>query len=217
MVRFSVFRCLQKERICPPQLMLLSVSKTSSYFAKGTLKHTKAHQIYRQPQIQHHFQAQQPDPSTSVQPFQANMYSLTVLSTIFSLGTLSYTLPTSQPRDGPCNALIETSPWHVSNLVILDALPTAPTGSSIRFRVHDTNYGLEFETSCGLTMPEGTGSRTEQAQGWHPCEDDRVRFLYRSDGSKLPDKVEKPGNIQIRGSYVDDWYVTRRGFEDDFE
>ena len=129
------------------------------------------------------------------------MHSLTVLSTILSLSTLSCTLPTSQPRDGPCNALIETSPWHVSSFVILSALPTAPTGSTIHFHVSDTNPGLELETSCGLTMPRGTGTRPEEAKGWHPCEDDRVRFLYQAGHDVVP------GNLQLRRSYVDDWYV----------
>jgi len=38
------------------------------------------------------------------------MHSITALSTILSMDTLSYTLPTTEPRYGPCNALIETSP-----------------------------------------------------------------------------------------------------------
>jgi len=58
-------------------------------------------------------------------------------------------------------------------------------------------------------MPEGTGSRPEQAQGWHPCEDNRVRFLYRSEDSDWPENIEKTGNLQIRRSYLDDWYVAR--------
>lgn len=131
------------------------------------------------------------------------MRSLAALSTILSLSTLSYTLPTSQPRDGPCNALIETSPWHVSNFVILNALPTAPTGSSIHFRVSDTNHGLELKTSCGLNMPVGTGTRPEEAQGWHPCEDDRMRFLYQAGNAQVS------GNLQLRRSYLDNWYVVQ--------
>ena len=126
------------------------------------------------------------------------------MSTILSLSTLSFTLPTSPPQDGPCNALIETSPWHVTSFVVLNALPAAPTGSSIHFHVSDTNPGLEFETSCGLTMPQGTGTRPEEAQGWHACDDDRVRFLYQANHDGVP------GNLQLRRSYVDDWYVIQR-------
>jgi hypothetical protein len=132
------------------------------------------------------------------------MHSLTVMSTILSLSTLSFTLPTSPPQDGPCNALIETSPWHVTSFVVLNALPAAPTGSSIHFHVSDTNPGLEFETSCGLTMPQGTGTRPEEAQGWQACDDDRVRFLYQANHDGVP------GNLQLRRSYVDDWYVIQR-------
>lgn len=135
------------------------------------------------------------------------MHSLTVLSTILSLSPLSYTLPTSYPKDGPCNAIIETSPWHVSDFVILNVLPTAPIGSSIHFHVSDTNVGLEFETSCGLTMPPGTGTRPKEAKRWHPCEDDRVRFLYTAGHYVVP------GNLQLRRSYIDDWYVIQRRLE----
>ena len=184
--------------------------QTTNYFAKATLsipKHTTSHQ---HPQVHQHLSPVSNFKSTSIQVHQhhsltnilkPNMHSLTVLSTILSLSTLSYTLPTSQPRDGPCNALIETSPWHVSSFVILSALPTAPTGSTIHFHVSDTNPGLELETSCGLTMPRGTGTRPEEAKGWHPCEDDRVRFLYQAGHDVVP------GNLQLRRSYVDDWYV----------
>jgi hypothetical protein len=162
------------------------------------------HPSPRTPQVHHHPKLTNTSPNQRLKP---NMNSFTILSTILSLSTLSYTLPTSQPRDGPCNALIETSPWHVSNFIVLNALPTAPTGSSIHFHVHDTNPGLEFETVCGLAMPQGTGTRPEEATGWHPCDDDRVRFLYQAGH----DDVQ--GNLQLRRSYVDDWYVIQTWLE----
>lgn len=101
-------------------------------------------------------------------------------------------LPTPQGQE-PCKALIETSPWQISNIVVFNNLPTAPTGSSIHFHVSDKNPGLEFEIECGVSLPQGTGARPEEAQGWHPCDNDQVRFLYQ------------PGNLQIRRSYIDDW------------
>lgn len=123
------------------------------------------------------------------------MHLLAYLSTGLPLLSLSHALPASKPRQEPCNALIETSPWHVSGMIIYNAESTAPVGSYIQFHVSDTNSGLEFDTSCGISMPVGTGSKPEDAQGWHPCEDGRVGFLYQ------------PGTLQLRRSYVDDWFV----------
>jgi hypothetical protein len=121
------------------------------------------------------------------------MHLLTYLGTGLSLFSFSASLPSSQPRHEYCNALIEASPWHVSSIVVYNADPTAPVGSSIHFQVSDTNPGLEFDTSCGVSMPVHTGSKPEDAQGWHPCEDGRVRFLYQLS------------SIQLSRSYDDDW------------
>lgn len=121
------------------------------------------------------------------------MLSSTYLGSALSLALLAHALPISQPRQEPCKALIETAPWHITDMVVVNALPNAPTGSAIHFHVTDTNPGLEFDTSCGVSMPVGTGSRPEEAQGWHPCDDGRARFLYQ------------PGSLQIRRSYLDDW------------
>jgi hypothetical protein len=123
------------------------------------------------------------------------MHLLTYLGTGLSLVVLSNSLPTSQPRKEHCNALIETSPWHVSDIVVYKADSTASVGSSIHFHVSDTNLGLEFDTSCGVSMPTHTGSKPEDAQGWHPCEDGRVRFFYQL------------GSLQLSRSYYDDWLV----------
>jgi hypothetical protein len=121
------------------------------------------------------------------------MYSLTYLGAGLSLIVLSDGLPSSQPRKEHCNALIETSPWHVSSIVVYNADLAAPVGSSIQFHVSDTNPGLEFDTFCGVSMPAHTGSKPEDAQGWHPCDDGRVRFSYQL------------GSLQLSRSYDDDW------------
>ena len=102
-------------------------------------------------------------------------------------------LPTSQPKQKRCDTLIEYAPWHVSGIVVYNAEPAAPLGSSIEFHVRDTNPRLEFDTKCALFMSVGTGSKPEETHRWHTCEDKRVRFLYR------------PGNLQLSRSYRDDW------------
>lgn len=45
-------------------------------------------------------------------------------------------------------------------------------------------------------MPVGSGLKPEDASGWVPCEDERLRFLY------------KPGYLQLARSYIDDWYMS---------
>lgn len=126
------------------------------------------------------------------------MHVFSFLAAGLSFLSLGNALPVSQQAGEPCNALIETSPWHISDITVFNALPTAPRGSYIQFHILDTNPGLEIKTSCGVSMPVGTGSRPEEAAGWHPCEDGRVRFLYQ------------PGNLQVRRSYLDDWCVDEK-------
>lgn len=121
------------------------------------------------------------------------MHFLTYLGAGLSLPSVSSGLPTSQPKQKHCEALIEYAPWHVSGIVVYNAEPAAPLGSSIEFRVRDTNPRLEFNTKCELFMPVGTGSKPEDTHRWHACEDKRVRFLYQ------------PGNLRLSRSYRDDW------------
>jgi len=124
-----------------------------------------------------------------------------MLRVMLSLCSLSHTLLASQPEMGSCNALMEIIPWQISDVVVLDALPTTPVHHSIHFRVRDINPGLEFDTYCRWPLPVVIGSRPEEAQSWHQCEDGRVGFLYQ------PSSLHRAGNLQIRRSYLDDWYV----------
>lgn len=114
------------------------------------------------------------------------MRTFVCLLSVLSLGNA---LPTPQA----CDALIEYVPWHVSGITVFNALQTAPTGSSVHFHVSDTNPRLEFETECGVSMPSNTGSRPEDAKGWHPCDNPTMRFQYT------------PDNILIQRLYKDDW------------
>ena len=133
------------------------------------------------------------NPNHTDPPQAATMYFLTYLGAGLSFLSASNGLPTSQPKQKRCDALIEYAPWHVSGIVVYNAEPAAPLGSSIEFQVRDTNPRLEFETKCELSMPIGTGWMPEDTHHWHTCEDKRVRSLYR------------PGSLQLNRSYRDDW------------
>jgi hypothetical protein len=121
------------------------------------------------------------------------MHFTTHFAAGLSLIAVSSGLPTSQPQQKRCHALIETTPWQVTGMIVYNAGPTAPVGSSVQFHVSDTNPGLAFETICNMTMPVGTGSRPEDTHRWQSCDYKRVRFFYQ------------PGNLQLSRTYNDDW------------
>lgn len=133
------------------------------------------------------------NPTRTDPPKAATMYFLTYLGAGLSFLSAASGLPISQPKQKHCDALIEYAPWHVSGIVVYNAEPAAPLGSSIEFHVRDTNPRLEFETKCQLFIPIGTGWMPGDTHRWHTCEDKRVRFLYR------------PRNLQLSRSYRDDW------------
>ena len=100
----------------------------------------------------------------------------------------SHGLPTFRTNEQPCDALVETSPWYVSDIIVRNSPSTASTGFSIQFRISDENPGLELNTFCTDGLPA-------QTSGWQSCEDKQMRFRYNL------------GNLLIRRSYLDDWYV----------
>ena len=126
------------------------------------------------------------------------MHFLTYLAAGLPFLSASNGFPNSQAEQKRCNALIEYAPWHVTGIIVYNAEPAAPVGSSIQFHVSDTNPGLEFDTMCKLSMPTGTGSKPEDTHRWQTCDDKRLRFLYQ------------PGNLQLSRSYRDDWWAQPR-------
>lgn len=121
------------------------------------------------------------------------MHFLMYLGAGLSSLSVASGLPTSHSDQKRCDALIEYTPWHVSNIVVKNAEYAASNGFSIEFHVSDTNPRLEFDTVCRFPTAAGTGSKPEDTHRWHSCEDKRVRFLYL------------PGNLQLGRSYRDDW------------
>jgi len=130
-----------------------------------------------------------------------DMRHSSLLSAMLSLCPFSCSLPIPRQGAGSCNALLEISSWQISDMVVTDDPHLTLTGSSIQFRAQDINPGLEFETYCRWSSPAVTGPRCQETQGWHPCEDGRVRFLYQASDQ------DRPNNLQIRRSYLDDWFV----------
>ena len=115
--------------------------------------------------------------------------SLGVALTFFAF---SHGFPAFRTNEQPCDALVETSSWHVSDIIVQDSPSLALTSHSIEFRISDESRGLELDTFC-------TDSSPDQTSGWQSCEDRQMHFRYN------------PGNLLIRRSYSDDWYVVLGG------
>jgi hypothetical protein len=102
----------------------------------------------------------------------------------------SHGFPTFRTNEQSCDALVETLSWHLSDIIVQDCPLTVSTSHSIQFRISDKNPGLELDTFCTDRLPA-------EISGWQSCEDKRMLFRYNS------------GNLLIRRSYLDDWYVVR--------
>jgi hypothetical protein len=116
------------------------------------------------------------------------MHFASSLGVVLTFFAFSHGFPTFRRNEQSCDALVETSPWHVSDIVVQNSPSTASTGVSIQFRISDENPGLELNTFCTDGLPA-------QTSGWQSCEDKQMRFRYNL------------GNLLIRRSYLDDWYV----------
>ncbi|KXT06129.1 hypothetical protein AC578_1276 [Pseudocercospora eumusae] len=91
---------------------------------------------------------------------------------------------------GNCSALIEETPWSITNLATFSANPHPHSVSYIFFDFEDTNSGLETKTQCQFYLPAGTNASALTAGGqetYHGCVDEDVRFSW--DGKVL--KVER--------------------------
>jgi hypothetical protein len=111
--------------------------------------------------------------------------SLGVALTFFAF---SHGFPAFRTNEQPCDALVETSSWHVSDIIVQDSPSSASTSHFIQFRISDKNPGLELDTIC-------TDKSPARISGWQSCEDRQMHFRYN------------PGNLLIRRSYFDGWYV----------
>ncbi|KXT13471.1 hypothetical protein AC579_8625 [Pseudocercospora musae] len=93
-------------------------------------------------------------------------------------------------KTGNCSALIEETPWSITNIVTFSANPHPHSVSYFLFDFEDTNTGLETKTQCQFYLPAGTNSSALTAGGqdtYHGCVDEDVRFAW--DGKAL--KVQR--------------------------
>jgi len=105
----------------------------------------------------------------------------------FAFLTIAFTAPTTKR----CDALIEQSPWIVTNLVAFEAAATSQNESRISFGFCDTNKGLELDTNCSRTV--APGSRQSIVDGaYYTCENDDVRFIWSGDQLSLERSYEDP-------------------------
>ncbi|KAI5371224.1 hypothetical protein Slin15195_G020960 [Septoria linicola] len=83
---------------------------------------------------------------------------------------------------GNCDALIEDSPWSITNLRTFQAAPRVDSISYFAFQFEDINPGLELKTNCSYYILGGSNA-TLADDGYHLCANDDVQFKY--DGQIL--------------------------------
>lgn len=91
----------------------------------------------------------------------------------------------------PCQALIEETPWTVTDLTAFDAAPGSLTGSFVTFNLCD--QGLQLETTCSRYLPANSSSSPIDPDTYYDCESSDVRFIYAGD------------SLTIERRFVDDW------------
>ncbi|KAK4545495.1 hypothetical protein LTR36_002845 [Oleoguttula mirabilis] len=118
-----------------------------------------------------------------------------VLLSILALLSIALAAPTptnaASATTTTCHALIEQTPWTISNLTAFDAAP-GYNGSYVSFHFCDVNDGLELETDCSRYLPKGSSRSPIDPATYYDCGSNEVRFIYA--GSSLI----------IERSFVDD-------------
>lgn len=94
-----------------------------------------------------------------------------------------------------CKALIEDTPWQITNLVTFQTNLTSKASncsSYISFNFRDVNTGLELSTSCNRTVKAG-GNETLSNEAYFPCESEDVNFIWED------------GVLSVERWYEDPW------------
>lgn len=124
--------------------------------------------------------------TTSTPTPKQNMLFVTLL---ICLGFIN-ALPTTTKR---CQALVENTPWTISDLTAFEAASNSSALSYISFHFCDVNPGLELETTCLRTIAPGTSASVIDPSTYYACNGNEVRFIYAG------------GSLSLERSYDDDW------------
>ncbi|EME89715.1 uncharacterized protein MYCFIDRAFT_193563 [Pseudocercospora fijiensis CIRAD86] len=113
-------------------------------------------------------------------------------SPLFANNKLSHgiAIHLTNTKTGNCSAVIEETPWSITNIVTFSANPHPHAVSYFLFDFEDTNRGLEVKTQCQFYLPAGSNSTLLAAgdgNDYHGCVDGDVRFAW--DGNLL--KVQR--------------------------
>lgn len=91
-----------------------------------------------------------------------------------------------------CTALIEESPWTITNFVHFQAQKAKKDCRSyLKFDFKDTNKGLHLNTTCKRYMPFYSNKTMDDDKA-HLCEDRNVRFTYTGSSFQIVRLFEDP-------------------------
>ncbi|KAK3636745.1 hypothetical protein LTR56_014047 [Elasticomyces elasticus] len=89
------------------------------------------------------------------------------------------------------HALVENTPWTISNITAFEAAAGSASESYISFHFCDVNPGLELETMCSRTVAAGSGGSLRDP-AYYACEGNEVRFIYSGTSLSLERSYTDP-------------------------
>ncbi|KAK5745362.1 hypothetical protein LTR17_001523 [Elasticomyces elasticus] len=112
-----------------------------------------------------------------------------LLTSFSALLSIAYALPLSNTTT--CHALVENTPWTISNITAFEAAAGSASESYISFHFCDVNPGLELETMCSRTVAAGSGGSLRDS-AYYACEGNEVRFIYSGTSLSLERSYTDP-------------------------
>ncbi|KAK4888337.1 hypothetical protein LTR27_012746 [Elasticomyces elasticus] len=112
-----------------------------------------------------------------------------LLTSFSALLSVVYALPLSNTTT--CHALVENTPWTISNITAFEAAARSASESYISFHFCDVNPGLELETTCSRTVAAGSGGSLRDS-AYYACEGNEVRFVYSGTSLSLERSYTDP-------------------------
>ncbi|KAK3627645.1 hypothetical protein LTR56_019097 [Elasticomyces elasticus] len=112
-----------------------------------------------------------------------------LLTSLSALLSVVYALPLSNTTT--CHALVENTPWTISNITAFEAAAGSSSESYISFHFCDVNPGLELETTCSRMVAAGSGGSLRDST-YYACEGNEVRFIYSGTSLSLERSYTDP-------------------------